>query len=1165
MKRRHSAALAALTLIGTPAFAHPPDALVTRPPRADRTTLRSWTNATTGQIETGAFLASRTIDGDTWISIERESGDIMMLPLDDLSDDDQAEARRRMQQVGALNQPLQFAARPDLPAPAPRDAAADKPPQAEPFDAFAPFVATRWDERWLYVESDGLPHKPGGPRDSFTYSHPLMVGITAWQQQVPLPQSYRGDNAWRIPLKPEPAEKPVSAKEQLFRGAIALAANGVPIFNPIKNDGKTDTLVAGELDDFGGHCGRADDYHYHIAPTHLQKFVGKDQPIAYALDGYPIYGFYDPAAKQGSEKACPLGSHDKLDALNGHTAEKGGYHYHATPKYPYLNGGMHGKVTVKEDQIDPQPHASPVRDWLQPLRGAKITGFKATGKESERAWSLEYAVNGKPGFVNFRIDGEGRDAKYHFEFISPDGTKNAETYAPREQRRGGQRGRGDDKPGEDRPRREGRGGQRGGEGEPPRRAESPPKSNAPAFALTSTDVTDGRLNVDCTCDGKSRMPTLKWDKPPAGTKAFAAVMHHITPDDSTRVYFVVANIPATARELKSGDDRAGVWGQNSVNRRNEYAPPCSQGPGDKTYIITLYALSAEAKLPDGPALTRDTLLSAIKDKTLATTTLEVTYARKQDGDAPQDKPRNPDGRKEGRGGGGGPPPEQSDDSRSGLLERMYTFKTDVPAHDVDVILARPTDRSITVSVATAAPAKAIVEFWPESSSSKRKAEPVAAKPGDVAKIELPGLTPGATYRYRVGTIREGSSAPVWGDESHFRTKPPPGTPFTFTIQADSHLDQGVEPQVYEQTLANMLADKPDFVIDLGDTFMTDKRGRDFMKALPQYDAQRWYFSRVAHAAPLFMVLGNHDGEKGTSGRDADDIGPWSFRQRTARFPEPIIDGRMYTGATGIKDGVGSNYYAFEWGDALIIVLDPYWGTTERIRGGGRDGGGGGGGNRGSREARNAGDKSDSPREQRPAPDEQLKPIDSSWAASLGRPQYDWLTQTLSKTKAKYRFVFIHHLVGGFGGAESRGGAEASPFFEWGGKNADGSSGFAEHRPGWPLPIHDLLAKHKVAAVFHGHDHLYAREERDGVIYQCIAQPGNPAGNTRSAAQYGYKAPKILGSPGYLRVRISASESSVEFIRTALNSEAPDRKNSRQATDENAEVMDRYAIRPITGK
>ena len=50
---------------------------------------------------------------------------------------------------------------------------------------FAPRVNVRWDERFLFVESNGMP------------AHNMMIGITAWQQQVPLPQNYTGANAWR--------------------------------------------------------------------------------------------------------------------------------------------------------------------------------------------------------------------------------------------------------------------------------------------------------------------------------------------------------------------------------------------------------------------------------------------------------------------------------------------------------------------------------------------------------------------------------------------------------------------------------------------------------------------------------------------------------------------------------------------------------------------------------------------------------------------------------------------------------------------------------------------------------------------------------------------------------------------------------------------------------
>ncbi len=1179
---RSLAAAVAIFCIGA-AFAHPPGVEGRHDDHhhVDPANIRTWTNATTGEVVRGAFLATRVVDGAWRVSIERETGDVVVFPLADLAEADRAEAQRRMDEVKALNDRLaggaaQATAQPDRPAQP--ESKPHIPAQAAPFNAFAPFVKTRWDDRWLFIESDGLPHMPGSAPGTFVYSHTPMVGITAWQQQVPLPQRYVGDNAWRIPLKPEIADKPVSAKGQLFRGAIALAANGVPIFNPIKNDGKTDTFLAGELDEFGGHCGRADDYHYHIAPTHLQQYVGRAAPIAYALDGFPIYGLFDPDAKKGTneDRCCPLGGTEKLDELNGHygaapknaapgavrgtvggAAGKGLYHYHASVKYPYLNGGMRGVVTVKDDQVDPQPRASSPRVALPPLRGAKITGFKGAGREIDQAWSLEYLLGGNKSFVNYRLE----NGKWVFDFIDPTGATKTDTYdanSPQRKQGGGGRGerrkpRKDDGEGNDRPPREA----------PPKQDPQPaPKAGTLSYSLTSADVTNGRLSIDCTCDGKNRSPALSWDEPPAGTMAFAAVMHHVSPDESTHVYMVVANIPAAARELKGGDASVGTWGQNTVNRENAYAPPCSQGPGDKVYTITLYALSAQVKVT--APLTRDALLAAIKDTTLGSAQLEVRYARVQgdgqqghsrngaplSGAAGEAQPQNPKSRGQGRRGERDAAAAPQDEGQRGLLSRMTAFKTDVPALDMSVILARPTDRSVTVSIATATAAEAIIEYWAAGSNQKLRSTPTSVKggTGEAVNVELSGLAPGREYYYRVALSTDG--AKTWGEESHFRTKPPPGMRdrFTFVVQADSHLDQGVEPRAYEQTLANMLAARPDFMIDLGDTFMTDKRGQDFKSALAQYDAQRYYFSRVAHSVPLFLVLGNHDGEKGTSGREADDIGPWSYVQRTSRFPPPLIDGNSYTGSTALKDGVGANYYAFEWSDAQFIVLDPYWSTTDRIRSGGDRGGGRPGGQGG----------------QRPN-DQLLMPTDSSWTSTLGRTQYDWLTKTLEGTKVKYRFVFIHHLVGGMGGAEARGGVESSPFFEWGGKNADGSPGFAQHRAGWAMPIHDLLVKHKVSAVFHGHDHLYVSSQRDGVVYQCVPQPGNLRGNTRTAAEYGYTSGTLHGSPGHVRVRVEADKATVEFIRTSIDGAEHARPGDRPAADANGAVIHEYTILPSDEK
>ena len=175
------------------------------------------------------------------------------------------------------------------------------------FSAFSNSVKVFKSGKYYLVESLGIP------------DHQMMVGIKSWQQQVPTVQPYVGTNAWSIPVTPVISQSPISAKGHFLRGAIALAVNGVPIFNALNNRGD-DALLAGELDDWGGHCGRADDYHYHVAPLHLKSIVGTKNPIAYALDGFPIYGEVEPDGKKVIN----------LDEYNGHFDSKKKYHYHGT-------------------------------------------------------------------------------------------------------------------------------------------------------------------------------------------------------------------------------------------------------------------------------------------------------------------------------------------------------------------------------------------------------------------------------------------------------------------------------------------------------------------------------------------------------------------------------------------------------------------------------------------------------------------------------------------------------------------------------------------------------------------------------------------------------------------------------------------------------------------
>ncbi len=481
---------------------------------------------------------------------------------------------------------------------------------AAAFARFAPKVQTHADEKFFFVESDGLP------------AHNLMVGITAWQQQVPLPQSYFGDNAWRFPLTPVPAAQPRTIKNQFLRGAIAIAANGIPIFNPQNNRGEISAEI-GELDQWGGHCGRADDYHYHAAPLHLQSLLGPGLPIAYALDGYAIYGLTEP------EGTTP----QDLDPFNGHATTALGYHYHASTKYPYVNGGFHGEVTEAQEQVDPQPLAQPVRPAQPPLRGAKIIGF--TRSADLNGFALHYSLDGRSCGVNYTNLGTGR---WKFQFLNADAMTKEETYSTLQRRpgAGGPRRERDNAPREDRPRPDGdhRSPAQGSPPPTPRESASapPPLILTPPHSgklkLTSSVVRAGDpLPDEFNGDGPGISPPLEWHGAPAGTKSFAIVMDHLAPGNEMKSYWVIWDIPATTTRLAKNAHDPGTLGR-SFRGKPGYEPPHSRGPGLKTYTIHLYALSAAPQMSQPPGeITRERLLMAIQDSILDSAELKVTYTR----------------------------------------------------------------------------------------------------------------------------------------------------------------------------------------------------------------------------------------------------------------------------------------------------------------------------------------------------------------------------------------------------------------------------------------------------------------------------------------------------------------------------------------------------------
>lgn len=388
--------------------------------------------------------ASLLFISDGIISLEDEKGKIQTVPLSDFSLNDQYYLFQKKEQLARLNSPVilkdsltesSSSQRPflliltlmlagvlyisylkrfrylglatlfaglflfygfhDLSAP-PSGVATNPKSIDSAFLAFKPNVATWWNSTYFYVESTGIPT-----------THSMMTGISSWQQQVPVPQCYKGTNAWSIPLNPVIATTPVPVNSIHFiRGALALAVNGIPIFNPYTNTG-VDAFLDGQLDKWGGHCGRADDYHYHTAPLHLYDKQSKTLPIAYALDGFAVYGTVEPDGKTMTT----------LDANHGHYYN-GVYHYHGTTNAPYMVGNMVGKVTEDATyQIIPQATAKSPRPATNPLKDAIIIGFETNATNT--GYNLTYTIGTATYKVNYSWNTSGT---YAFNFVNPTGT-----------------------------------------------------------------------------------------------------------------------------------------------------------------------------------------------------------------------------------------------------------------------------------------------------------------------------------------------------------------------------------------------------------------------------------------------------------------------------------------------------------------------------------------------------------------------------------------------------------------------------------------------------------------------------------------------------------------------------------------------------------------------
>ncbi len=366
---------------------------------------------------------------------------------------------------------------------------------------------------------------------------------------------------------------------------------------------------------------------------------------------------------------------------------------------------------------------------------------------------------------------------------------------------------------------------------------------------------------------------------------------------------------------------------------------------------------------------------------------------------------------------------------------------------------------------------------------------------DIAQWTVDGLAPGRRYVYEVSapgaagqTGPAGSSVPLDPALLLYSgsavTAPAPGTPFSFALIADTHIeprdpvppDDTVSDDFYgtmETTLravtAEVAAAKPDFVINLGD--MLDYHLFGFNAPPPDaswarlgYLNYRRLLGDTVGNAAHFPVIGNWDGESGCN--TPDEIAR-SMSQRLLYAPGPGPDTYPEGGSAN------GDYYAFTWGDALFIVLNVMTYTpTCHLLGSG------------------SGQADD-------------------W--TLGATQLAWLDQTLAQASSKWRFLFIHHTVGGAAGdaddaAYGRGGGQAAYVGE-------------------QATIHAMMLQYGVQVFFYAHDHVFTDMVVDGIHYLLPGSAGAPWKFDSSETGYTHYWP----DSGYARVQVTPERTEIDLV------------------------------------
>lgn len=363
---------------------------------------------------------------------------------------------------------------------------------------------------------------------------------------------------------------------------------------------------------------------------------------------------------------------------------------------------------------------------------------------------------------------------------------------------------------------------------------------------------------------------------------------------------------------------------------------------------------------------------------------------------------------------------------------------------------------------------------------------------DLAEWHVTGLVAGTRYEFEVTTGDFGVAAGAAGQageagaaavvaetvlfDGRAMTERPPGASYTFALLSDTHIgsdftftNQG-DPAVMAETSSEIEASGADFVVNLGDMldyheygFNTPPPDSSIAKAayLNLRDTYGPTIGNMAH----FAVLGGWDSENGCN--TIDEVN----RSRDIRLlylpgPQPET---YPEGGSPFED-----YYAFTWGDALFVVLNVYSYTPGCHLLSTYPG------------------------------------LPDDW--TLGDAQLEWLRQTLENATSKWRFLLIHHPVGGNGGDDV--------------DSAYGRGGGRAAHVGEQELVHELMLEYGVQAFFYGHDHVFTDMVVDGIHYSLPGSAGAPW--FFSDAETGYT--EYWADSGWARVDVSPEQVHVQFIQ-----------------------------------